>query len=481
MTIASSGKFTAVGAIVIGCHQEHRVRIDRLTVKRQVFNAFSLRIYRLAFAVIFRGLRHINLIIHAVDHVEVIGAETVPVNQRLRFTAVNVDLVKLTGRTLQPLFHLFARRFHHHQRVRVEIKIRRVAEGELAFFHFDIACRVVLAPTHFERGRSRQDRQFCEVWIALNKALDVGFLRHVDDLHRRIVLHQRQEAVHIVGGFPDRLADKFAGRVVIVFQYVQNVFIFCCQRFFGCRVVNRTRFGFRLRDLPFPAVVVQHQIHHAQMIAPHARHHRRYAVQRAFLDIRALDAGEIFAWEHRVRVAKQNGVDARHFTEIVNGVLGHRLIRIGRQTGVCDHHHQIGAFLTHFRHVFARRFGDVVDGHFAGEIRFVPGHDLRRHKTDIADFKRLLFTVLIDHLSLFNQIWRKQRLLRLNVDDIGINVREFCPGKGHVEIIQAVVKFMISKVADGVIQGIQRLVDRVDITLFQPFRRHVVAERTTLN
>ncbi|MNY43534.1 hypothetical protein D3C86_1785020 [compost metagenome] len=71
--------------------------------------------------------------------------------------------------------------------------------------------------------------------------------------------------------------------------------------------------------------------------------------------------------------------------------------------------------------------------------------------------------------------------MRLNVDDIGINVREFCPGKGHVEIIQAVVKFMISKVADGVIQGIQRLVDRVDITLFQPFRRHVVAERTTLN
>jgi hypothetical protein len=51
------------------------------------------------------------------------------------------------------------------------------------------------------------------------------------------------------------------------------------------------------------------------MIAPHARHHRRHAVQRPFGDIRAFDAGEIFTREDRVGVAEQDGVDARDFTQ----------------------------------------------------------------------------------------------------------------------------------------------------------------------
>ncbi len=52
--------------------------------------------------------------------------------------------------------------------------------------------------------------------------------------------------------------------------------------------------------------------------------------------------------------------------------------------------HNIRAFFTHLRYVFTRRFGDVVNGDFAGEIGFIPGHDLRRYKTDVADFQRLL-------------------------------------------------------------------------------------------
>ncbi|MND90714.1 hypothetical protein D3C80_828060 [compost metagenome] len=131
-----------------------------------------------------------------------------------------------------------------------------------------------------------------------------------------------------------------------------------------------------------------------------------------------------------------------------------------------DHHHDIRAFLTHFWHILARGFGDVVHGHFTGEIGLIPRHDLRRHKADITDFQRLLFTVLIDHVSLFDQVRGEERLFGLNVNDIGVNVREFRASERIVQIIQPVVKFVITEVAHRVIQGIQRLIDRVNVTLF---------------
>lgn len=79
---------------------------------------------------------------------------------------------------------------------------------------------------------------------------------------------------------------------------------------FRYRVVNRSRFGFSLRHLPFTAVVIQHQIDHPEMIAPHSRHHRRNTIQRTFGDIRAFNGGEVFTGEHRVSVAEHNGVNA---------------------------------------------------------------------------------------------------------------------------------------------------------------------------
>ncbi|MOA22523.1 hypothetical protein D3C78_1430820 [compost metagenome] len=60
---------------------------------------------------------------------------------------------------------------------------------------------------------------------------------------------------------------------MIVLEHVHKIFIFCGQRFFSCRIVNRTGLGFGLRHLPFSGVIIQHQIDHAQMIAPHAWHY----------------------------------------------------------------------------------------------------------------------------------------------------------------------------------------------------------------
>ena len=169
---------------------------------------------------------------------------------------MRIDLVELPGRALQPLFHLFAAGFDDHQGVRVEIKIGGVAESELAFFHFDIAGRIVLTATHFKRRGGRQHRQLRQIRIALNIVLNVGLLRHVNHLDGWVVLHQRQVAVHVVGGFPDRLADELTRSVVVGLQRIDQLTIFCRQRFLRRRIVNRSRLRLCRGHLPFAAVIV---------------------------------------------------------------------------------------------------------------------------------------------------------------------------------------------------------------------------------
>ncbi|MNE41332.1 hypothetical protein D3C80_1353960 [compost metagenome] len=65
----------------------------------------------------------VDLIIDSVNHIEIIGAETVPVDQALWFAAVDVDLVELPGGTLQPFLHFFAAGFHHHQCVGIKVEV----------------------------------------------------------------------------------------------------------------------------------------------------------------------------------------------------------------------------------------------------------------------------------------------------------------------------------------------------------------------
>ena len=148
---------------------------------------------------------------------------------------------------------------------------------------------------------------------------------------------------------------------------------------------------------------------------------------------------------------------------------------------MCDDHHHICAFFTHFRHILTRGFGDIVDGHFAAEIGFIPGHDLRRHKTDIADTQRLRFAVAILHRRFFNQVRRKHRLTGFGIDNIGVYVGKFRPGERLVQEIKAVVELVIAEVTYRVVQRIHCLIYRVDITAVEPFGGHVVTQRTSLN
>ena len=158
MAFAGASEFTAVRAIVIGGDQESGLRIDRFAVEGQVLNTLCLRMDHLTFAVVAGRLSDVDLVVHPVNHVEVIGAEAVPVDQRLRLAAGRVNLVKLPGGALQPLLDLLPADLHHHQGVRVEIEVGGVAEGELAFFHFHEARRIVFTPADFKRRGSGEYR-----------------------------------------------------------------------------------------------------------------------------------------------------------------------------------------------------------------------------------------------------------------------------------------------------------------------------------
>ena len=140
-----------------------------------------------------------------------------------------------------------------------------------------------------------------------------------------------------------------------------------------------------------------------------------------------------------------------------------------------DHDHHISPFRPHLRDIFARGFGNVVDRHFTAEIGFIPGHDLRRHKTDIADAQSMGLTIAVHDPGILDQVRRKHRFASFGIDDIGVHVGEFRPGQRLMQEVEAIIEFMVAQVADGVIQGIHRLIHRMHIAFFQPFRGHVVA------
>ena len=140
-----------------------------------------------------------------------------------------------------------------------------------------------------------------------------------------------------------------------------------------------------------------------------------------------------------------------------------------------DHYHHISPFRQHLRDIFARGFGNVIDRHLAVKIGFIPGHDLRRHKADIADAQGVDLTVAVHDPGILDQVRRKHRFSGFGIDDIGVHVGELRPGQRLVQEVETVIELMVAQVADGVIQGVHRLIYRMYIALFEPFCRHIVA------
>ena len=84
MALTGAGEFASVSAIVIGRDQESSLRINRFSIEGQVLNTLCLRMDHLTFAVVAGRLSDVDLVVHPVNDVEVVGAEAVPVDQRLR-------------------------------------------------------------------------------------------------------------------------------------------------------------------------------------------------------------------------------------------------------------------------------------------------------------------------------------------------------------------------------------------------------------
>ncbi len=124
-----------------------------------------------------------------------------------------------------------------------------------------------------------------------------------------------------------------------------------------------------------------------------------------------------------------------------------------------NHDYHISAFRAHLRYVLTRGFSDVVDFHLAAEVGFIPCHDLRRHKTDIADAQGYG----VDHHYPEPRYPESGRGVNIGfagfeIDNVGVNVGEFRPGQRLVQEVETVVEFMVSQIADGVIQGVHRLI-----------------------
>ena len=90
-------------------------------------------------------------------------------------------------------------------------------------------------------------------------------------------------------------------------------------------------------------------------------------------------------------------------------------------------------------------------------------------------------TVAVLNRGILNQVGGEHRFAGFGIDDIGVHVREFRPRQRFVQEVEAVVEFMVAQVADGIIQGVHRLIHWMNIALFQPPGGHVVAQRAPLD
>ena len=76
---------------------------------------------------------------------------------------------------------------------------------------------------------------------------------------------------------------------------------------------------------------------------------------------------------------------------------------------------------------------------------------------------------------------RKARFAGGNIDNIGINIGEVRARQRLLQVVEAVIKFMVAEIADAVVQPVHRLPDRMRLSRIESFRRHIVAQRAALN
>ncbi|OAO76565.1 hypothetical protein TGS27_3047 [Geobacillus stearothermophilus] len=317
--------------IVVRCDDKFHVRRHWLAFEFQVFNPIRVRIDHILVFVVFRRLGDIDLVRHAINNVEVVRREVV-VDKRLNACLVRVDLVELPRRPLKPFFQLGSRNFQRIHRVRIQVQIGDVFNGDFPCRDVGIIARPA-ASAGFERSAGRQHRK-AFIFRPFQHLFNIPFLRIRDDLHGRIVFDKRKIAVDRARCFSNRAADVLNRRFMFRLDRLLHGRVAVNQRRFRRLVVHRAKLGFRLRHFPFSIDLLNRQINNPKRIAPRPRHRHRNTVDRACFIVDTVPIRKIGRRSRKRRkffmlVAGQHGVDPRNLRQIIRCVFHIRAVSAG--------------------------------------------------------------------------------------------------------------------------------------------------------
>jgi hypothetical protein len=229
---------------------------------------------------------------------------------------------------------------------------------------------------------------------------------------------------------------------------------------------------------PFAALAHQRQLDHAQVLAEEATHHRRHATYQAALGIHLLHAGVVRAGELGVRVAQQQGVDARHAGQVPAAVFHVRRVGVVVQSAVQHGDDQVRVLRLELGQVFLRRLHHAAHGHPALELLLVPLHDRRRREAEDAHLQRHLQLAAVRGVGLDGLAHHRprleQRLAVARTGHVGQHQREMRAGAAlgraavHVhrragdlrQERQAVVELVVAGGGAVVADAVHRAIDR---------------------
>ena len=222
--------------------------------------------------VVAGGLGHINGVLDAVDHVEIIAGEG-GTQQRLLVARRRIDPAEYRRRSLEPFPERGAVDLHHPHAVGIRVDVGHILDRDRTLGDVGVEVRSA-APTAFERRRGRENRQRGEVGSRRNQRRGVSALGLVDKLNRRIVGDHREIGVQRRREPADRRAHIVKRRRMRGSGGVEHRRVRFDERDRGAAGVapgDRPGLNLRLLNPPAAGVELKPEIDDAEMAAPEIR------------------------------------------------------------------------------------------------------------------------------------------------------------------------------------------------------------------
>ena len=299
----------------------------------------------------------------------------------------------------------------------------------------------------------------------------VAALGIAHQLHRRVVLHQGEEAVDGRGDLAKRLVQPLVGGVVIRLHQIHHPLIHGTA-FTG---VDLAQAGLALLHLPLAIHLLQLEIDDAEVVAPVAGHHGRDTAQGTGLIVHFWQVREITR-EVLVSMTQHQGIYPLYLGQMPGGVLHHGLIAVGVDAGVGNHYHQIGPLGAQLGHIVVGGLDHVGHHHLAFQMAFVPLQHLCRRQTQDAHLDGLQLALVIGDLALQQQVGGEFVATPVNLslgvalegarlEHVGVHIGEFGPRQHLAEVIQPVVELVVAEVARVIVELVHGLEHRVGLLL----------------